>query len=87
MPATATKISVTVKFFASLKEHLGRSEVSLELDDADRRLTVLDVWKAASGTDEMPANALAAVNLEYVPPGSTIQDGDEVAFFPPVTGG
>lgn len=87
MPATATKISVTVKFFASLKEHLGRSEVSLELDDADRRLTVLDVWKAASGTDEMPANALAAVNLEYVPPGYAIQDGDEVAFFPPVTGG
>ena len=82
MPATATKISVTVKFFASLKEHLGRSEVSLELDDADRRLTVLDVWKAASGTDEMPANALAAVNLEYVPPGSHDPRRGRSRFFP-----
>jgi molybdopterin synthase sulfur carrier subunit len=35
----------------------------------------------------MPANTLAAVNMEYVDLAGPVRDGDEVAFFPPVTGG
>ncbi|MDD1617761.1 MAG: hypothetical protein CG439_2829, partial [Methylococcaceae bacterium NSP1-2] len=32
-------------------------------------------------------NVLAAVNMDYVSLDYNVQDGDEVAFFPPVTGG
>jgi molybdopterin synthase sulfur carrier subunit len=35
----------------------------------------------------MPENTLAAVNMEYVGLDHQVLDGDEVAFFPPVTGG
>jgi len=35
----------------------------------------------------MPASTLCSINMEYVKPDHTIKDGDEVAFFPPVTGG
>jgi sulfur-carrier protein len=35
----------------------------------------------------MPESMLAAVNMEYAELDFPVQDGDEVAFFPPVTGG
>ena len=34
-----------------------------------------------------PANTLVAINQEYASPASAVRAGDEVAFFPPVTGG
>jgi len=33
------------------------------------------------------ASALFAVNSEFARPDSPVQDGDEIAFFPPVSGG
>jgi molybdopterin synthase sulfur carrier subunit len=35
----------------------------------------------------MPPNTLVAINQEYATPEQPVRDGDEVAFFPPVTGG
>ncbi len=35
----------------------------------------------------LPPNMLTAVNMEYAEPTQIVRDGDEVAFFPPVTGG
>jgi molybdopterin synthase sulfur carrier subunit len=35
----------------------------------------------------LPPNTLAAVNMEYAELTQSVRDGDEVAFFPPVTGG
>ena len=49
--------------------------------------TVEDIWKKVSHTDEMPANVLSAVNLEFAGAQDIVKQGDEVAFFPPVTGG
>lgn len=76
-------MSITVKFFASLREQLQQDEIKLPAEEAR---TVEAVWKLATGRDA-PPNVLAAVNMEYVQPDHAVADGDEVAFFPPVTGG
>lgn len=77
-------MSVTVKFFASLREQVGRPQASLEPVAGQ---TVADVWSAVTGGAPMPHNVRAAVNLEYVDLSHEVAEGDEVAFFPPVTGG
>ena len=79
---------ITVKYYASLRERVGKSQETLELPDA---ATVADVWAKAvpdsmqSTTDD--ESILAAVNHDYVERDHALSDGDEVAFFPPVTGG
>jgi molybdopterin synthase sulfur carrier subunit len=76
---------ITVKYFASLRESLGRDQDSLSAEDIH---TVRDVWlRVAGDPDAFPANLLVAVNLEYADLDHPVTDGDEVAFFPPVTGG
>jgi molybdopterin synthase sulfur carrier subunit len=35
----------------------------------------------------MPTSTLIAINMEYTDAKAALKDGDEVAFFPPVTGG
>ncbi|HHL45659.1 MAG TPA: molybdopterin converting factor subunit 1 [Gammaproteobacteria bacterium] len=77
-------MAITVKFFASLRERMGREEVVLEPRGIG---TVAEVWLQVAGDEAVPANLLMAVNMEYAEPHSAVQDGDEVAFFPPVTGG
>ena len=79
-----TKINtITVRYFASLRERMGRGEDQVE---AAGLICVADVWSRVSA-DPLPANTLVAINQEYAAPGSPVQAGDEVAFFPPVTGG
>ncbi len=77
-------MAVKVKFFASLREEFGRADDSVDYAPG---LTVADIWCALSAGDAMPEGVLAAVNMEHVKGNPQINDGDEVAFFPPVTGG
>jgi molybdopterin synthase sulfur carrier subunit len=77
-------MAVTVKYFASLREHYG-PERRVELAVAGT--TVSDIWARTSDGQSLPDNVLIAVNLEYVGADHPVEDGDEVAFFPPVTGG
>ena len=77
-------MSITVKYFASLAEDLGRRQDRL---DGACGATVQEVWRAANGERALPDNVLSAVNHEYVDRTHPVRDGDEVAFFPPVTGG
>ncbi len=77
-------MSVTIKFFASLREQFGGPEVTLESVTGQ---TVADVWTAATDGAPMPPKVRAAVNLEYVDNDHRVAEGDEIAFFPPVTGG
>ncbi|TQV64839.1 MAG: MoaD/ThiS family protein [Halothiobacillaceae bacterium] len=76
-------MSIQVKFFASLRERTGKADMTLSPAGI---ATVADAW-AASTDFEMPANTLVAINHEYVTREHAVVDGDEVAFFPPVTGG
>ncbi len=75
---------ITVKYFASVREALGRDRDLLE---ADSVRTVSDVWRRVADASNLPPRLLIAVNKEYAGMDQTIEDGDEVAFFPPVTGG
>ena len=75
-------MSIQVKFFASLREQLGGCES--EITGAG---TVADVWQKATDGEPLPDRILVAVNLDYATLDSVVNDGDEVAFFPPVTGG
>lgn len=77
-------MSIRVRYFASLRETLGRTEETLSPDGI---ATVADVWRCVSGGKPLPDHLLCAVNMDYSAPTTAVRDGDEVAFFPPVTGG
>lgn len=77
-------MTVQVKYFASLRDRLGRGEDCFSVDG---NLTVTEVWNRLWPDTAMPPNTLAAVNMEYTELDHPVSDGDEIAFFPPVTGG
>ena len=77
-------MSVRVLFFASLRERLGYAEKLLE---SAGPMSVSEVWLKSSGEAELPANVLISINQAYADAGVQVVPGDEVAFFPPVTGG
>ncbi|HEX9627592.1 MAG TPA: molybdopterin converting factor subunit 1 [Acidiferrobacterales bacterium] len=74
---------ITVRFFASIREDLGKDEEHI---DSQGIATAADVWERVAGRP-LPARTLVAVNQQYASPGHPVKAGDEVAFFPPVTGG
>ena len=72
---------VTVRLFAGLRERAGTAR--LEIEGVER---VGDVWAKLALGDE-PAGLLYAVNRDYADHGRALEDGDEVALIPPVSGG
>ncbi len=77
-------MTISVKYFASLRERMNRAEETLPASGVG---TVAEVWNKATQGAPWPANMLAAVNHDYAEAHDPVRDGDEVAFFPPVTGG
>ena len=75
--------TITVRYFASLREKMGKSEETI---DAEGISCVAEVWSKVS-REALPANTLVAINQDYVGWRQPVSGGDEVAFFPPVTGG
>jgi molybdopterin converting factor subunit 1 len=79
---------VTVRLFARLREAAGRE---LETCDVEAGARVADVWLAM--TTRHPALApfgeslSAAINADFAKMSARVNDGDEVAFLPPVSGG
>jgi molybdopterin converting factor subunit 1 len=81
-------MKVRVKFFAILRERAGTAEVIQELSDG---ATVTDLWRGLQQQfpklDVPGIRLLYAVNQNYVGSNDTLNDGDEVVFIPPVSGG
>ncbi len=75
---------IQVRYFAQLKSDLGKAAEQL---NSSQIQTVNQVWQVANPNIALPKNTLAAVNLDYVDLEFKVVDHDEVAFFPPVTGG
>ncbi len=78
-------MKIKILFFASLRESLGLS--SLEIEVNDQYLTALEVWQIATKENTLKPNIKVAINQLYADLNTRIYDNDEVAFFPPVTGG
>jgi len=77
-------MSIQVKFFASLREDIPDA---LGEVDSDAAKTVADVWIAATRITDIPAHIVCSVNHSHEQIDHPVKDGDEVAFFPPITGG
>ena len=84
--------SLTILYFAWLRERVGLAEELLTPPASVK--TVADLMLHLAGLDERHANAFrhgetirCAVNQEFAERETVIQAGDEIAFFPPVTGG
>ena len=81
---------VTILFFAHLREQLACEKTQLNLNEPvsvfQLRELLIDQnpgWKTFLGSDKL----LFSVNQVLVKSNHLVHDGDEVAFFPPVTGG
>ena len=77
-------MSIKVKYFASMRDRMGRGEDEVPGSDG---MTVADLWAQVADGADLPESVLIAVNMEYTDGAHAVKDGDEVAFFPPVTGG
>jgi len=83
---------LTVLYFAWLRERVGTAEESISLPDAVA--TVAELIEYLANLDQRHAAAFkdrktvrCAVNQEFADMATLLRPGDEVAFFPPVTGG
>jgi molybdopterin synthase sulfur carrier subunit len=85
-------VKVKILYFASLREKVGRDAEDIELPAGVA--TVAALRSHLRGRGGVFENAFsekillrAAVNQDMVQPTAAVKAGDEVAFFPPVTGG
>ena len=81
-------MNIKVLFFASCRDLIGTGELEMTLPDG---ATVTDlISKLASEQarfTDMAPSLMVSVNQAYVERDAELQDGDEVAFIPPVSGG
>ncbi len=83
---------IDIRYFARYREMLDCAQESMEFSDtlqtAEKLMSLLaqrgDRWSDVFGSDQ---RVLIAINQDMVQADARISDGDEVAFFPPVTGG
>lgn len=77
-----------VRYFASIREFTGLREEELEVPEGatvgSLKRKVLGLHSSLSGQEE---NIFVAVNGSFVEPKQILAQGDEVALFPPVSGG
>ena len=79
---------VTIRLFARLRDLAGSGELTREIPGP---ATVQTVWRSL--TAEIPSlgeyerTMSVAINADYSRMAAAVQDGDEVAFLPPVSGG
>ena len=82
-------MQITILLFATLKELAGTNRLTLQFDQTEMNVSSVR-HELTEKYPQMQANvtaAIASVNREYASNDALVHDGDEVAFFPPVSGG
>ena len=86
--ADVEPIVVTVRLFAVYRERVGAEQVLLNLPAASTVSDVMDeVGRRYPRVASLAGTTMVAVNQEYAEGDHRLQDGDEVALIPPVSGG
>ena len=85
-------MTITLLYFARVRELAGVSEETVHLPEFVRDVAGLLAWLAGRGPNFAAAlgegaRIRVAVNLDEAGPEVRLKNGDEVAIFPPVTGG
>jgi molybdopterin converting factor subunit 1 len=81
-------MSIRVLFFASLADIVGMREVTVDAGDFTDVHSVFNRFaRDFPLLEAYRPSAFFALNSEFARPNSPVRDGDEVAFFPPVSGG
>jgi molybdopterin synthase sulfur carrier subunit len=84
-------MSVKILYFASLREALGQASENIDLPaqiaNVGQLQALLDARGGAWEALRKTKNLRVAINQQMAAPDAPLKDGDEVAFFPPVTGG
>ena len=79
---------VTIRLFARLRDLVGAGELVREVPDEATVATVWDTLRREHASIAPYQQSMScAVNAEYARMGTTVADGDEIAFLPPVSGG
>lgn len=91
-PANVAAGTIVVMYFAWLRERTGIGEETLTLPPDVSNVGALIDWLITRGPGYQSAFASrqtvrCAVNQDFATPDAPVAPGDEVAFFPPVTGG
>lgn len=81
-----------VKYFAWVRERIGKAEETIEPPENVRTVDDLIGWLAGRGESyayafETPRVIRAAIDHAHVKSDTTISGAREIAFFPPMTGG
>ena len=84
-------MTVKIVFFASLREKLGVNSVDLQISDSSSVSSLISQLADQHSAEWLAIltaeNIRIAVNQNIISEDIGVTDGDEVAFFPPVTGG
>ena len=80
-------MKITVKCFSRVKYALEADELFLELNPSQTTADVEDMVRERAGKKLEGVILRTAVNRKYVKDPQNLEDGDEVAFIPPVQGG
>jgi molybdopterin converting factor subunit 1 len=81
-------MKVTVRFFAALRDRVGFDSIELELEDGATVGSAIErIGRDHPDVHDYRGRMMTARNREYVREDMRLRDGDEVALFPPVSGG
>ena len=81
-------MKLDIRLFATLKERIGASTVTLEIAETGTVSDLLaELLRLYPNLQPFKKNIIVSINQEFAGPEKQILAGDEIALFPPVSGG
>ena len=77
---------IQVRLFASLREQAGWAQRGFSLANGEPPATPASVWRLLE-LGPLPISVRVAVNQHFARLDQPLQNGDELAFLPPISGG